>query len=114
MRAAAKEFNITHTMVIKWKQGIESLLKLPKTKKACRGPAAAFPELEMELLQWIEDQRSSGNIVTKLDILLYALKRKADPGFKASETCVRKFMKRNGLCLETEDQDFTEAASRLG
>lgn len=112
-RAASREFTIPQANVRLWRKQKELLVELPQTKRACRGLPAKYPDLEKELVEWVTDQRCRGYIVTMLHIQLEALRRKRDPGFKASLNWVHRFMKRNGLSLRQKTKIAQKLPSEL-
>ena len=65
--------------------------------------------MEKELYDWINDQRTSGYIVTLLHIRLQAQKMCKDSIFKASNGWAQKFMRRHGLALRQK----TKIAQKL-
>lgn len=98
-RAAAREFSLSESTIRGWIKNKEVISEVPRSKRACRGRQAKYPELEEELVEWITNQRSSGYMVTRMQIQLQALKKRKDAGFRASLHWVNRFMKRNGLSL---------------
>ena len=55
--------------------------------------------MKKDLLEWITNQRSSGYIVTLLQIRIKAAQMCPDATFKASNGWTHRFMVRNGLSL---------------
>lgn len=71
--AAARKYNVNEKLVRDWRKNADKLSQMPKSKCADRGKTCQWPELENELVTWIEDQRKSGYIVTRNMIRLRAL-----------------------------------------
>ncbi|CAM1303093.1 Uncharacterised protein r2_g1309 [Pycnogonum litorale] len=71
-RAAEREFSVSEKLVRDWRKLKDTLMEMPKTKRAHRGRQAQFPEMEKDLLEGITNQRSSGYIVTLLQIRIKA------------------------------------------
>ena len=69
---AAEHFGVSEKLVHDWRKDLDKLRNMSRTKKANRGKSAHHPELENELLEWIENQRSSGLGVSRLAIRLKA------------------------------------------
>ena len=108
-RAAEREFSVSEKVIRDWRKQKEVLLKLPKTKRACRGREAFYPRMEKELAEWVINQRISGRIVTILHIRLQALKMRPDSFFKVSNGWTHRFMQRHGLCIRQK----TKIAQKL-
>ena len=54
-RAAEREFGVSESNVRLWRKSKENLEKMPRLKRANRGKKAAWPELEVDLLEWITE-----------------------------------------------------------
>ena len=98
-RAAEREFSVSEKVVRDWRKMKETLLEMPRTKRARRGKQAHYPEMERELAGWITDQRNNGYIVSLLQIRLQAKKLNSDASFKASNGWTHRFMQRHNLSL---------------
>lgn len=98
-RAAEREHSVSEKLVRDWRKQKDTLEKLPKKKRACRGKEAKFQELEQELVAWIVDQRSQGYTVSMMQIQLQAIRQRSDSTFKASIGWCQKFMRRHGLTI---------------
>jgi hypothetical protein len=98
---AGRTFGINEKLVRDWRRAQEKLKAMPKNKCADRGKPCQWPELEKELLSWIEEQRQNGYIVTRnlirLQARIYAKRNSIKTS--ASAGWVTRFLKRNGLCL---------------
>ena len=55
--AAEREFGVSESNVRLWRKSKENLEKMPRLKRANRGKKAAWPELEVDLLEWITEKR---------------------------------------------------------
>ena len=99
--AASREFNISEKLVRDWKRLQEKLKAMPKSKCADRGKSCQWPEVEREMLSWIEEQRQSGYAVTRNLIRLQArtYAKKHSINMTASVGWLNRFMKRNNLVL---------------
>ena len=95
---AGREFGVSEKLVRDWRKAKETLMDMPKTKRARRGKQAAYPELEKDLLQWISTQRKNGYIVTPLVVRIHAKKLAREQGlsesFKASTGWCVRFLRR--------------------
>lgn len=105
---AMREFGVSEKLVRDWRKTKETLINMPKTKRARRGNVSSFPELEVELNEWILSQRQDGYIITRDSIRLRAIqlkktdKYKNSPGmatFLASAGWCSRFMERHSLTL---------------
>jgi transposase-like protein len=103
--AAAREFGVAESNVRLWRKQKSQIQKMPKTKQASRGKQALYPEMERDLVTWVEHQRNDGYIVTCLHLRLQARKIMKDPKygvpatFKASNGWCQRFMKRHCLSV---------------
>jgi transposase len=59
-RAAEREFGVSESNVRLWRKSKENLEKMPRLKRANRGKKAAWPELEIDLLEWITEKWNNG------------------------------------------------------
>ncbi|GAB1606411.1 uncharacterized protein LOC115217679 [Argonauta hians] len=107
-RAAEREFSVSEKVVRGWRNMKETLLEMPKSKKALRGKQAHYPEMEKKLVDWIIGQRNNGYIVTVLQICLQAKKLNTDTSFKASNGWTHRFMQRHGLSLKQTTKEELE------
>ena len=66
-RAAARKFKVDERRIREWRQKKSELQKLPKKKKRLEGGGrkAALPEMEEELIAWIEGCRAKNFRVTR-------------------------------------------------
>src|SRR6218665_1265677 len=105
---AMREFGVNEKLVRDWRKAKETLSGMPFAKRARRGNVSSFPELEVELNEWILCQRQDGYIVTRDSIRLRAVQlKKTDkyknlPGmatFLASSGWCSRFMERHSLTL---------------
>ena len=115
-RAAEREFGISESNVRLWRKSKENLEKMPRLKRANRGKKAAWPELEIDLLEWITEKRNNGLAILPSMVRLKALqmakqdKYRIPAGqFKAGNHWCQCFMKRHGLSLRQK----TTLAQRL-
>ncbi|CAC5369508.1 unnamed protein product [Mytilus coruscus] len=72
-RAAGREFTIDEKNVRNWRKLKERLQKMPKTKKANRGSAPHFPDLEKALMPWVTDRRQQGFALSTTELRLKAI-----------------------------------------
>ena len=87
-RAAGREFDVNEANVRLWRRQKERLEKMPRSKKADRHGAAAFPEMESQLIEWVHDRRQQGIDVSINEVLpktlLLAKMLPGNETFKAS------------------------------
>ena len=115
--AAAREFTVSESNVRLWKRDKLKLEQMPRNKRALRGSDAHFPEMERELLVYVEEKRSAGLAVSPQQLRLKAkmLARKvqhdinAYKSFKASQNWCYRFMGRHHLSVRKR----TTIAQRL-
>ncbi|GAA6106901.1 uncharacterized protein LOC109957941 [Tachysurus ichikawai] len=101
-RAAAKEFNINESMVRKWRKQENELCQLKKTKQSFRRNKARWPQLEDQLEQWINEQRTARRSVSTVTIRLKATKIAQDmkiEHFQGGPSWCFHFMKRRHLSI---------------
>lgn len=100
-RAAGRHFNISESMVRKWRKQESRLRQVRKTKRSFRGQKARWPELEDRLAQWVLEQRADGGSVSTVNIQrkAKAIAEEMDiEQFGGGQTWCFRFMKRRGLC----------------
>lgn len=114
--AAEREFGVSESNVRLWRKSKENLEKMPRLKRANRGKKAAWPELEVDLLEWITEKRNNGLAILPSLVRLKALDMAKNEKygipqgqFKAGNHWCQRFMKRNGLSLRQK----TTLAQRL-
>lgn len=59
-RASEREFRVSESNVQLWWKSKENLEKMPRLKQVNRGKKAAWPELEVDLLEWITAEWNNG------------------------------------------------------
>lgn len=59
-RTAKREFGASESNVRLWQKCKENLEKMHRMKRANHGKRAAWPELEIDLLEWITEKRNNG------------------------------------------------------
>ena len=94
--AASREYGVNEKLVCDWRKQVEKL------KCSNRGKRCQWPELEDKLVDWIEDQRQFGYIVTRNMIRIKALAMIDDlniTDFQASNNWCTRFLRRNNLAL---------------
>ena len=110
--ATGREFCVNEKLVRDWQRQIEKLKCMPKNKCSNRGKPCQWPELEDKLLQWIEEHRQSGYIVTR-NMISFKAKAMASElqitGFLASNCWCTKFLRRKNLALRQK----TKIAQKL-
>ncbi|XP_035209984.1 uncharacterized protein LOC118184424 [Stegodyphus dumicola] len=106
-RAAERHFGPppTEKMIREWRKQEDQLQKLDKSKHTLRGPTAKWPELEVEVKEWITRHRQNGlSVSTKM--MIYEAKRiaveKGIQDFTGSPSWCNRFMKRSGLSMRTK------------
>ena len=110
--AAGREFCINEKLVRDWRKQVEKLKCMPKNKCSNRGKSCQWPELEDKLLQWIEEQRQSGYIVTRNMLIIKTKAMAAElklTGFLASNCWGTNFLRRKNLALRQK----TKIAQKL-
>ena len=93
--AAGREFCINEKLVRDWRKQVEKLKCMPKNKCSNHGKRCQWPELEDKLLQWIEEQRQNGYIVTCNMLIIKAKAMAAElklAGFLASNCWCTNFL----------------------
>lgn len=100
--AASRKFDIPESNIRLWRQQEHDLLEMPKAKEARRGKPAKHPDLEKELVEWVEAQRQNGLIITHEQVKMQAKKMSKDFGnlgehFHASTGWCNNFLKRHSL-----------------
>nr|XP_046260070.1 uncharacterized protein phf11 isoform X4 [Scatophagus argus] len=99
-RAAAREFNISESMVRKWRKQEDDLCRAKKTRKSFRGNKARWPQLEDKIEQWVIEQRTGGRSVSTVSIRLMATAVAHDMkinDFQGGPSWCFRFMKRRNL-----------------
>lgn len=61
-----------------WKKQESTLLKLPKSKRACHGKKANYASLEEDLATWVTAHCQDGNIIFMLLMIIQAKKLSKD------------------------------------
>ncbi|KAG7166740.1 Pogo transposable element-like 1 [Homarus americanus] len=107
--AVARESGINEKQVREWKKAEEKLIDIPRTKCALRRGKQQWPELEEKLLEWVNEIRESGYVITGNAICIYAMKlAKSNPDtgkdFKATRGWCSHFMNRKGLVLRQKSK----------
>uniref|UniRef100_A0A8C8SN22 HTH CENPB-type domain-containing protein n=1 Tax=Pelusios castaneus TaxID=367368 RepID=A0A8C8SN22_9SAUR len=105
-RAAERHFGPppTEKMIREWRKQEDQLQKLDKTKHTFRGHAAKWPQLEMDMKEWITLHRNMGfSVSTKM--IIYEAKRiaveKGIKDFTGSPSWCYRFMRRSGLAMSS-------------
>ena len=84
-RAAEREFSVSESNVRLWRKSKENLEKMPRLKRANRGKKAAWPELEIDLLEWITEKRNNGLAILPSLVRLKALELAKDEKYNILE-----------------------------
>ena len=73
-RAAAREFGVDERRVREWRQMKDELEKLPRKKRRLVGGGrkTALPEMEEQVVAWIEGCRAKNFRVTRASVQKYA------------------------------------------
>ena len=102
-RAAGKKFAVDESCVRRWRAQRETLLKMPRHKRANRYGATHYPELEKELAIWVAEKRQAGGAVSTNVICLKAklIAQKSGLGekFRATKSWCYRFMERQGFSV---------------
>nr|AHN53440.1 DDE superfamily endonuclease [Nuttalliella namaqua] len=106
-RAAERHFGPppTEKMIREWRKQEDQLQKLGKNKHNLRKPTAKWPELEVEVKEWITRHRQNGISVSTKMIINEAKRIAVEKGmmdFTGSPSWCYRFMKRSGLSMRTK------------
>lgn len=96
--AAAREFKVSEKNVRDWKKISVQLKHMPVDKYANRGKCNKWPQLEVEVAKYVNENRQNGYGVSRGSVRIFALKLARKLGvldFKASHGWCTRFMKRN-------------------
>ena len=110
--AASREIGVNEKLVRDWRKKVEKLECMPKNKCSNRGKRCQWPELEDKLVNWIEDLRQCGYLVTRnmIQIKVLAMIDELNiTGFQASNNWCTRFLQRNNLALRQK----TKIAQKL-
>ena len=110
--AASREFCVNEKLVRDWRRQVEKLKFMPKNKCADRGKRCQWPDLEENLVKWIEDQRRSAYIVTRNLIRIKAKAMASDQqmsNFQATNSWCTRFLRRRNFVLRQK----TKIAQKL-
>ena len=111
-RAAGREFNVNEANVRSWRLKKNRLQALPKKKRAERGRERKFPELEDELLAWVQDICQQGIGISLGELRIKAkiiVKNRKIEGFWTSKGWIYGFFRRHNLSMRCR----THIAQRL-
>lgn len=106
-RAASRHFGPlpTEKMIRQWRKQEKELQKVSNKKKHnLRQVPPKWPDLEEKLRKWVVDHRNLGIAMNMKKIIYEARRLAASTGvdnFKGTESWCFRFMKRNGLSLQT-------------
>lgn len=103
-RGAGRHFGVDEKRVREWRKQKEQLESLPSKKRRMDGGGrkAALPDMEEELLAWIDALRATNLRVTRSSVQRKAIELAQSSGneeFCASRGWMEKFFKRNSLSL---------------
>jgi len=102
-RAAGREFNVGESSVREWRKNKSSLLKLPRSKQAQLGSSAHYPDVEKQLLAWVEKRRDSGIAVSTVELRMEARRlaslSESTNDFKVSVRWAHGFLRRHHLSI---------------
>ena len=90
-----KEKGISDAAMRSWLKGV-----LPTRCRTYGNPEPKYPEIEAELLRWVNERRENGTAVWRMDIAQYAKQLAAASGqenFAVSDGWVTHFMEKNDL-----------------
>lgn len=114
--AAARKYNVNEKLVRDWRKNADKIEEMPHTKCANRGKTCQWPNLEKELIEWIQETRKRGYIVTRNMARLQALalaKKMEIPDFKGTSNWCLRFMKRHNLVLHQKTRMSQKLPSDL-
>lgn len=105
-RAAQRDFGPPPTEKIReWRKQEDQLQKEDKSKHTLRGHAAKWPELEVDMKEWIMLHRNNGFSVSTKMIIFEAKRIAKERGiqdFTGSPSWCYRFMRRSGLAMRTK------------
>uniref|UniRef100_A0A803K4M5 HTH CENPB-type domain-containing protein n=1 Tax=Xenopus tropicalis TaxID=8364 RepID=A0A803K4M5_XENTR len=106
-RAAERQFGPppSEKMIREWRKQEDQLQKLEKSKHTLCGHAAKWPELEVDIKEWITHHRENGFLVSTKMIINKAKLIAVEKGiqnFTSSPSWCYRFMKRSGLAMRTK------------
>ena len=106
-RAAERHFGPppTEKMIREWRKQEDQLQKTDKTKQCFRGHAAKWPQLEVDMKEWITCHRNNGFSVSTKMIIYEAKRLAAEKGTEdvtGSLSRCHRFMKRCVLAVRTK------------
>ena len=102
-RAAERKFSVSEKLVRDWRKQKSKLKKMPQKRRADRpGGKPHWPELEAQLVSWIQENRNNGiglcGSMVRLKAKLFAKEMDIDR-FTGNPTWLYRFMRRNDLVL---------------
>ena len=99
-RVASRVYHMNESCVRGWRKQKDQLLKMNINKKTQRRAFPHWPELEVELKQWVNEQYEKGTKVKFQEIknrsIVIAQKQNIE-NFKGTNSFIFKFMKRNDV-----------------
>lgn len=108
-RAAGRHFGVDESNVRLWEKKKHIYQAIPESKKAIRGKAAFYPELEEELKGWIYQQSANGIAVSLKQLRVQAKvlmnEKDSENDFKASHNWCLRFMNRHRSPLSVHLRD---------
>uniref|UniRef100_L7MZP6 HTH CENPB-type domain-containing protein n=1 Tax=Anolis carolinensis TaxID=28377 RepID=L7MZP6_ANOCA len=106
-RAAERHFGSppTEKMIREWRKQEDQLQKADKSKHTFRGRTAKWPQIDVEMKEWITRHRNNGFSVSTKMIIYEAKRLAAEKGieeFTGSPSWCYRFMRRCGLAMRTK------------
>ncbi|KAM3915673.1 pogo transposable element with KRAB domain [Leptodactylus fuscus] len=106
-RAAERHFGPppTEKMIREWRKQEEALQKADKSKHTFREHTAKWPQIDVEMKEWIIHHRNNGLSVSTKMIRYEAKRLAAEKGiddFTGSASWCYRFMRRSGLAMRTK------------
>lgn len=103
-RAAGRIYDVPESCIRDWRKKKEKLTEAPLKKRAFRGKAAKYPQLEVKLTAFIDDKRQYGYAVSTEMCQIEAIKIAKELNinineFKASRGWLQRFFKRSNLSV---------------
>ena len=95
----------TEKMIQEWRKQEDQLQNMDKTKQCFRGHAAKWPQLEVDMKEWIARHRNNGFSVSTKMTMREAKRLAAEKGIEdvtGSPSWCHRFMKRCGLAICTK------------
>ena len=103
--AAARKYGVNEKLVRDWRKNSDKIKALPRTKCADRSGKCQWPELEENIAKWVEENRSSGYVVTRTQIIMEAKQwanKNGVVGFIGHWSWCSRFMKHHNTVMRQQ------------